>query len=198
MRKFKTKLGVAVAVASAMFSLNVAAETVTGNASVTVLNSFTLAETQALSFGTLVAFADDDAGNNATDVATATIAASDGTVTYAAAGNASLTEVSAGQVGIYTISGAAPNTVITITAPTSATLTDPSLTDTKQFTLGTFTTSVVTSGTPFTFDTDSTGTMVFNLGATLTTDATGTSGSSAAEAYADATFTGTFTVQADY
>ncbi|MBE1298830.1 MAG: hypothetical protein GJ680_02820 [Alteromonadaceae bacterium] len=194
MRKFKTKLGLAVA--SAVFSLNIsAAETVTGNASVTVLNSFTLAETQALSFGTLVAIA-DDLGSN---VATATIAASDGEVTYTSAGEASLTEVSAGQVGIFTITGAAPNTEIDITTPSSAaTLSDPSNSDTKDFTLNGFTTSVVTSGTAFTFDTDSTGTLVFNLGATLTTDATLGGSSSSAVAYGDATYTGTFTIAADY
>lgn len=191
------KLGVATAVAGALFAGQGLAETVTGNASVTVLNSFTLAETQALSFGTLVAFADDDA-SGAGGTATAVLAPSDGTLTITNAGNASLTEVASGQVGIYTITGAAPNTVINLTLPSSATLSDPSGTETKDFTLGSFTSSVVTSGTAFTYDTDATGQMVFNLGATLSTDATGASGSSAADAYADATYTGTFTVTADY
>ncbi len=197
MLKFKNKLGLAALVAGAMMSANITAETVTGNASVTVLNAFTITETQPLSFGTLVAFADDDAAG-AGGVATAELSSADGAISITNAGNASLTEVSAGQVGIYTISGAAPNTAITLTLPTSATLTDPSGTETKNFTLGTFTRTVVTSGTPFTTDTDATGTLVFNLGATLTTDATGASGSSAAEAYLDATYTGTYTVTADY
>jgi hypothetical protein len=177
--------------------MTVIAETAPGStASVIVQNSFTVTQTTPLSFGTVVAFANDLATTN--DVSTLVVSANPATADVIVNGTKSkLVTVVAGTPATFTIAGAAPNTALTITVPAAFTLTDPSSTDSKNFGVGTFTTFVTTSGTPFTFDTDGGGAMVFNMGATLTTDATLT-GTDVAVAYSSVTFTNTYTMTVNY
>ncbi|TMM43114.1 hypothetical protein FCS21_13365 [Colwellia ponticola] len=187
-----------LSVAAMLFTpATVFAESITANASVTVQNSFTLAETTPLSFGTVVAIAND---NTAPDLATLVVSATSGTADVATQGTvASLVAISPGTPATFTVSGAAPNTVLTITDASAFQLTDPSSTDTKVFDVSNFTKTVVTSGTPFTYDTDATGTLVFNYGATLSTSTpSGGAASDNAIAYDNVTFTGTYTMQVEY
>jgi hypothetical protein len=80
--------------------------------SLTVANSFTLAQTTAMNFGTFVALA-DTAGAN-----TATLTMDPGTGVIVAANNAPATFVLVSAVGasqgVYAISGAAPSTTLTV------------------------------------------------------------------------------------
>lgn len=173
------------------------AETVTANASVTVQNSFTLVETTPLSFGTILAIAND---HTTADLATLVVNPDGVTADLATGGTAAnIVSITPGTPATFTITGAAPNSVLTITDPAAFTLTDPSATDAKDFDVDTFTKSVVTSGTPFTYDTDATGTLVFNYGATLTTEQpAGGAASDNAIAYENVTFTGTYTMTVNY
>ena len=172
------------------------AETVTGGSSVTVQNSLTLTQDTALSFGTLVAFADADG------TATTYTVGSDGTTTAGADnGNASIVEVVAGVPGAFTVSGAAPQTLLTVSLPGAAIdLTDGAggVIDTKKFTVGTFEkTRTVSGGAGFTDTTDDAGVLSFDVGAVLTTDATGAA-AAASLPYADAAFSGTYTITVTY
>lgn len=197
-KKNKISCTMAVAAMALTFSGTVLAETGDGTASVVVQNNFDVTESQALSFGTVVAFAD---GAAATDSDTATLVVSpDGTTTDAVTPgtNASLLSVAPGTRAIFDVTGASPDTVLTIILPSDFTLTDPSsATDAKIFTVTDFTQAIVTSGSAFTYDTDSSGNLSFAIGATLGTDNTD-SGSSGAVAYENITFTGTYTVDVNY
>ena len=176
------------------------AETVTGTTSVTVQNGFDLAETTPLSFGTVVAIANS---NTAADLATLQVDSDGVTADVATPGNvASIVPIVAGTPGVFTVTNAAPNTLLTITLPangTAADLTDPSGTDANTFTLDFFERTIVTSGTAFTADTDATGTLAFNVGATLgTTTPAGGAASDATVPYENVTFTGSYTVMVEY
>ncbi|WP_189379295.1 hypothetical protein [Thalassotalea profundi] len=198
--KISRTLAITAAVSTLALTGNVLAETVNGTASVTVQNGFTLTQTTPLSFGTIVALADAD-GANSSDFATLKVD-SDGVtadvVDLSGATNASIVPISAGTPGQFTVSGAAPNTVLTITNPSAFTLSDPSAGDSKIFDVTAFTNDVVTSGSAFTYDTDATGTLVFNIGATLGTDNSLAGGTAAPVAYDNVTFTGTYTMTVDY
>ncbi len=175
-----------------------AADTVTSTATVQVLSTINIVETTALSFGTIAAFGDDTV---AAETATLTLPA-DGSATSVAlsatAADANIVEIVAGTPATYTISGAAPNTVISITLPTTETLTDPSATSANTFTVDTWTKSIVTSGTAFVYDTNATGDLVFNVGANLVTTAVGLTSTAVGEAYEDATYTSTYDVTVSY
>jgi hypothetical protein len=191
-------LKLAILSTAILSSIPVIAETAPGStASVVVQNSFTVAETTPLSFGTVVAFANNNSSVT-NDVATLVVSANPATADVIANGaTAKLVTVVAGTPATFTISGAAPNTALTITPPAGFLLSDPSATDSKDFGVGTFTTFVTTSGTPFTFDTDGGGGMVFNMGATLTTDAA-LATANVAIAYSSVTFTNTYTMTVNY
>jgi len=179
------------------FSPLATAETTLANASVVVQNSFVVAQTTPLSFGTIVAFAEN---NSSVTSDTASLLVNSDGVTADTITNGTLSKiipVVAATVATFTVSGAAPNTLLTITLPAAFDLTDPSLTDSKDFRVSTFTTSIVTSGSPFTYDTDGGGNMVFNMGATLTTDAT-LAVAVGAVAYSNVTFTNTYTMTVNY
>ncbi|MCK5575037.1 MAG: hypothetical protein KAI28_04450 [Sphingomonadales bacterium] len=173
------------------------AETITGNASVTVQNALTLTEDVALSFGTVVAIADDLAANQTTLTVNA-----DGTTTVGAvAGAARFIEVTAGNRGEFTVSGAAPQTNLTVTLPAAAiVLTDGAAgaVDTKQFDVDTFTKAIITAGgAGFTDTTTDTGTFTFGVGATLSTD-TLAGAATLAVPYADVNFVGTYSIEVTY
>ncbi|OIQ46898.1 MAG: hypothetical protein BM565_09315 [Gammaproteobacteria bacterium MedPE] len=194
-----TRIIAATALSTAVISSVSIAETGNGTASVEVKNSFDVAQTTPLSFGQIVAIATDLTGG--ADKATLTVNSDGSTADVIVDGTlASIVSITAGTAGTFTVSGAAPNTVLTIGSISDFKLTDPSGADTKEFDVTNLTTSVVTSGSPFTYDTDATGTLVFNVGATLETDTTGTtaSGSEVAIPYENVTFTGTYTVSVDY
>jgi len=200
MKNKLSRLFAVTAVSAAVMSGVSIAEDGAGTASVEVKNSFLVAQTTPLSFGQIVAIASDEALN--ADIATLTVN-SDGVtadVIVAGSSKASIVAITPGVAGTFTVSGAAPNTVLTVSAIADFTLTDPSTTDSKIFDVTNLTTTVTTSGTPFTYDTDGTGTLVFNVGATLETDSTGVvaSGSEAAIPYENVTFTGSYTVSVNY
>ncbi|WP_435276516.1 hypothetical protein ACMAZF_05935 [Psychrobium sp. nBUS_13] len=194
-----TRIIAATALSTAVISGVSIAETGNGTASVEVKNSFDVAQTTPLSFGQIVAIATDLTGG--ADKATLTVNSDGSTADVIVDGTlASIVSITTGTAGTFTVSGAAPNTVLTIGSISDFKLTDPSGTDSKEFDVTNLTTSVVTSGSPFTYDTDATGTLVFNVGATLETDTTGTtaSGSEVVIPYENVTFTGTYTVSVDY
>ncbi len=180
-----------------------AADTVTGSASVVVLSAISMVETTAISFGTIAAFAD---GTTAGTISTLTIPADGSAQSIVDAGTAKIVEIAAGNAATYTISGAAPNTVITITLPDEVggyvlgdvLLTDPAAVSDDEFYIDNFTKSIVTSGTAFTYDTDGTGTLVFNVGADLLTTDQGFLIGDLGAPYDDATYTGTYDVTVSY
>lgn len=168
-----------------------------GSASVTVQGGFDVTETTPLSFGTIVAIAND---HTTPDLATLVVDSDPNVADTATSGNAALiTPIVAGSPGTFTVSNAAPDTVLTLTTPADFQLTDPSASDTKAFDVSGFEFTVVQSGTAFTFNTDNTGTLIFNIGATLSTE-TPAGGAAADNAipYEDVTFTGTYTMAVNY
>ena len=189
--------------AALVSSTSVTAETAGGTASILVQNSFTLVQTTPINFGTVVAIADDDAVANVTDVGTL-ILSSDGVAadTITNAGNASIIAIVAGTAATFTVSGASPNTTLTVTLPGAFNLIDGSATDNKVFIVNAFTTTVTQNGPNdnFSYVTDAGGNLVFNMGATLITDNVQTgSGASAAEPYRDGvTYAGTYTMTVAY
>lgn len=199
MKNKLSRLLTVTAVSAAVISGVSIAETGNGTASVEVKNSFLVDQTTPLSFGQIVAIASDETG--AADKATLTVNSDGSTADVIVAGTkASIVAITPGVAGKFTVSGAAPNTVLTIGAIADFKLTDPSTTDSKDFDVTNLTTSVVTSGSPFTYDTDASGSLVFNVGATLETDTNGTvvTASAVAIPYENVTFTGTYTVSVNY
>jgi len=201
--KVSRLLALSALTATLATSISTAAETAPGTASILVQNSFTLVQTTPLDFGTVVAIADDDAANTLTDVGTL-IVDSDGVTadTVTNAGNASIIPIVAGTAVTFTVSGASPNTTLTVTLPGSFTLVDGSGTDSKVFTVSTFTTTVTLNGpgNNFAYITDGGGNLVFNMGATLITDnVQAGSTASAPEPYIDGTtYTGAYTMTVAY
>lgn len=196
MAKTNTKLTLLAAAGLIALVGSANAETIEGSASVTVQNAITIAQTTALSFGTIAAIADD----NGTSPKSATLVMGlDGVSVVTSDGDAQITEITTGNAGVFTISGAAAQTDLTITLPSSdIDLVDPSGTESKKFKVGTFAKGVVSGGgSGFSFTTDDNGELVFSVGATLTTDVAG-SGSGAADAYADTTYTGAYDVEVNY
>jgi hypothetical protein len=198
MKNKLTRLFAVTAVSAAVMSGVSFAETGAGTASVEVKNSFTVLQTTPLSFGQIAAIASEA---NA-EVVTLQVF-SDGTTAdlvddSAGASVASIVSITPGTAGTFTVSGAAPNTDLTIVLPTNVELKDPSSADDKSFYLTDFTTTSITSGTAFSYDTDATGTLVFNIGATLSTDNLIAANSTAQSLYKDVTFTGTYDVTVNY
>ncbi|WP_281560439.1 DUF4402 domain-containing protein [Thalassomonas sp. RHCl1] len=166
--------------------------------SVTVQNAFDLVEDTELSFGTIRATA-DPAGTN---VATLAIAA-DGSVTATPDNNATITQLTAGSVGQFTVSNAATFTDLTITFPGAATTLDNAIAPptSPDFTVDTWVAIVrggandgvaYNAGAP-NLQTDNTGTVSFDVGATLSTDANVTT-----SAYIDDVYDGDYTITVDY
>jgi len=174
------------------------AETITGNGSVVVQNSLTIVEDTPLSFGTIVAVADD---NGTAPLSSNIVMGVDGVATITnAASLAQIIQITPGSNAQFTVSGAAPQTLLTVTTPAGATtLADPSgSVETKVFDISAYTSGVVAGGgAGFDMTTDDTGTLVFAVGATLTTDTAG-AGTGAADPYADLTYTGTYSVTVAY
>lgn len=199
----------ALVAASAVFvsSAAVAQETVTGDATVTVSNAFTLQQDVAIDFGTLRIFNDED--NTSTGQVIVTIPGNTNPMTLVAAAptEASGTIIAAGVPGEFSISAAAPFTDLTIdfSSATAVELTNsaaPSTTPTFSVLFDDATTYIVggandglllNAGTTD-LTTDGTGAVGFRLGGVLTTDDTADAG----ETYADGAYTGTFALTVDY
>ena len=194
--KLNRALGLSIIVAGMTAGVANAADTVTANASVTVLSTINIVNTTPMSFGTIAAFGDGSGGG---DTATLTMPA-DGSATSVSyttsSAEANVVEIVAGNVAQFDITGAAPNTVINVTLPGAAsTLTDPAG-GANTFSLDNFTKAIITSGTAFTYDTDATGALSFAVGADLITTAAGLTAQG--EAYGNSTYTGTYDVTVSY
>ena len=164
--------------------------------SVTVQNAFDLVEDTELSFGTIRATA-DPAGTN---VATLAIAG-DGSVTATPDNNSTITQLTAGSVGQFTVSNAATFTDLTITFPGAATTLDNAIAPptSPDFTVDTWV-AVIRGGAndglayaASNLQTDNTGSVSFDVGATLSTDTVvSTSG------YIYDLYDGDYTITVDY
>ena len=172
-----------------------------GNAQVVVSSAITMVETSPLDFGTIAAF-----GNQATPANTAilTIPSSGAAPTVGIGGagvlgtDVNIISIIDGSPGIYSVTGAAPNTLLSVSTAGGTFLTDPSLSTTNRFALTTTGAYMTLNGSAntFTTDTDATGALTFQIGGTLATDATGLTGT--LQPYFDATYTGTFNVTVTY
>lgn len=181
------------------------AETATGDASVTVSNAFTLAQDTALDFGTIRAQV-SDAGGTTASVVTLTLPANGttptATETTAGVGtttNASINIINQGTPGTFSVSGAAPDSILTITFDSAFDLTitsgGPKFTatvDEAYITSGPNANRAYSPGVDDLF-TDSTGAVTFNVGGTLATDSAGS-----ATNYRDQTYTGSYTMTVNY
>ena len=157
-------------------------QTVNYTASVTVQNTFTVANTTPLSFGTVAAVSSTTAGTQAQIV----LQANSGTaaVTQGSGGSQSrLLSIVAPTPGVINISAAPPSTALTITNGSQISLTNPADSNAPGFL---FTPSAVGAG--FSSTTSATGTLTVNVGGTLTTK------QQLSSAYSDGTYTGTYAV----
>ena len=157
-------------------------QTVNYTASVTVQNTFTVANTTPLSFGTVAAVSSTTAGTQAQIV----LQANSGTaaVTQGSGGSQSrLLSIVAPTPGVISISAAPPSTALTNTNGSQISLTNPADANAPGFF---FTPSAVGAG--FSSTTSATGTLTVNVGGTLTTK------QQTQSAYSDGTYTGTYAV----
>jgi hypothetical protein len=158
-------------------------QTSTYTVSVTVDNAFTMTETTAMSFGTITALN----AVTAADVATLTMNGETGATSTSQAGgnNALIIEVTAGAPGVITITGAPPSTAMTITDPAAVDVTNPG----APTTTAKFSADLTAVGSGFSNTTSAAGVLVIKIGGALSTVV------DASLTYADATYTGTYSVQ---
>jgi hypothetical protein len=157
-------------------------QTVNYTASVTVQNTFTVANTTPLSFGTVAAVSSTTAGTQAQIV----LQGNSGTtaVTQGTGGSLSrLLIIQAPTPGVINITAAPPSTAITITQGSQVSLTNPADANAPGFF---FTPSAVAAG--FNSTTSAAGALTVNVGGTLTTK------QETVSAYSDGTYTGTYSV----
>mgnify|MGYP005853790721 CR=1 FL=1 len=216
---YKTKLIVGLAAAmglSVMHSANAADVDIT--ASVEVSNAFDVTASQQLSFGQISAFteavltADNGTGNTATlsipanPASAIAVASTDDTA-------AKIINIADGAPATIDVTGAAPDTALTITTPDAATTpidvtnVDPAITDKFAIT-GLTSYATLTGGSEFgtnatattkNFTTDANGDLSFNLGATLSTvEQSDAATAGTLVAYGDGTYQATVTVSVDY
>ena len=172
----------AVTAALAFGVIDAKAEDAGTNITAQVTNTFTWVETQALDFGEFIAV------NHGTDVSTITIDPTTGAPTYANTGAARITEITAGDRGIFDATNAAPSALMTLTLPTTVTLTCGTCpAGTEDFTVGNFVSDPTGAG----LTTDATGALTVGVGARLTTIAS-------ANSYEDGAYSGTYTVSLNY
>ncbi|MEQ8248172.1 MAG: hypothetical protein RID42_10895 [Alphaproteobacteria bacterium] len=157
-------------------------QTVNYTASVTVQNTFTVANTTPLSFGTVAAVSDTTLGTSQAQIV---LQANSGTaaVTQGVGNTSRLLSIVAPTPGVISISAAPPSTALTITNGAQISLTNPADGTAPGFF---FTPSAVGAG--FSSTTSATGTLTVNVGGTLTTK------QQVSGAYSDGTYTGTYAV----
>ena len=161
-------------------------QTVNYTASVTVQNTFTVAQTTPLSFGSVAAVASTTAGTQANIV----LSGNAGTtiVTQGVTSLSRLLTIVAPTPGVIAISAAPPSTLFTITQGPTVQLVDPATTGETTFD---FTPAAVCAG--FNCTTDAAGALTINVGGTLATRVQ-TSGGAEDNGYSDGTYTGTYAV----
>jgi hypothetical protein len=195
-----TSLTLAGGVALSLFSSsNAYAESVTtATATVIVQNAFSLVESTPINFGTVRAVADPLGGTNFASL----ILAPAGTTTVADAGNSAMTALSPATAGLFTITGAAAFTDLTVTFPADFELITsgaPGTAPNFSILQANWTGTVVggandgtTGGTPVP-QTDLNGDVALQVGTTLTTDVNASS-----SPYLDATYAATYTMDISY
>ena len=176
----------AVALSLAVFAFcasDAMAEDAGTNVDVVVQNAFTFTEDTALNFGTMVAISDP--------TFTATVAIDPTTGIGAPAsggGSAQIIPLGGSAQGAFTVSGAAPNTQLTLTLPASVTLNCAACSGSQpDFTVNAFLDNAVGADVL----TDGSGGATFNVGATLNTI-------TSANPYEDGTYSGAYTVSVNY
>jgi hypothetical protein len=204
LNKITKILGATLVLTASSYTSNALAASVNSTATTTVQNAFVLTEDTALDFGTVRATQDASGGTN---ISKLKLSSSDGTITLTAdpAGTSTLSQLSAGSVGQFTVSGAAAYVDLKIVVPGTFNLsnaTAPSTSPDLVVTLPEFTVRggandgdayVATTGNE-NLQTDSTGTVSFDLGATLSTDtATDTT-----TQYIDDVYSGTYAIEVTY
>jgi hypothetical protein len=187
------------------------AETVSLDATVDVLNTFSLVQDSAISFGVVRATASTDAANTAYVVlpASPTGAITNDTTTGANSTSVpAMSVLTAGAPGQYTVSGAAAFTSLNISVDSnSVNLVGSGIPPAKPsyFTLGSLTMKDATnpakslSSTPDTLTTLADGSLVFTVGGTLTTaDNADTVTDFTDGNYQDGTYSGSLTLTVEY
>lgn len=172
----------AITAALAFGMLDAQAETVATTVTATVNNSIGFSETTALSFGTFTAKSDT------ADTSTILLQP-DGTTTVTNGTNSRIVALSAAQVGVFDVTGAAPSTSLTLAIPTSAvTLTCGACTGSNPtFSVGTWTSTPAVGS----LTTDGSGDATINVGATLSTITN-------ANPYEDGSYSGSYSVSVNY
>jgi hypothetical protein len=187
-------------------SSNVFAETVSdATATVTIQNAFTLVETTPINFGTLRAFHDQTGTTNIASL----ILTPAGTSSITEVGTAKMTSLVPATPGLFSVTGAAPFTDLTVVFPAAITKlvavgapgTSP---DFQIAAAGAGWAGTIEGGAndgavldTTTFDnlqTDVNGEVALNVGATLTTDVATTR----TTAYIDAAYTATYSLEIKY
>ena len=202
--KFQNKLKLVAAFVTGVAALSaVQAADVSVDASVVVNNTIDVTVNSPLDFGSIAAFAN----NNATAaLATLTIPADPAgtpTATNDATGTARIIVLSPGSAADVSVAGAAPNTLLTVTvAAATTTLDDPANIAPDGFTMGSFTQFAYLEGNGQSFGTttDGTGALGMSIGGTLSTvtPTGGAAGTDVAVAYTDATYVGSLEVTVNY
>lgn len=177
-----------------------AEQVTTATVTTTVQNAFTLVETTPLNFGTVRAVADN---TGAANIAILTLSPAGAIVPTAGVANSALTSLGGANAGVFTVSGAASFTNLTVTFPADFTLTngaappgspvfDVLQADWVGTIVGGANDGVTYAGGNM--QTDVTGAVALNVGTQLKTDsAVGTTGQ-----YLDAAYTGTYTMDISY
>lgn len=188
MRLMRTT-AIALSVAALAFSAsNAKAEDAGTTIDATVQNAFTFTEDSALNFGTIVAISDPSE--------TASYVVDSGTGPAApttTGGSALIIELTPGAAGNFSISGAAPNTALTIQLPANTTMNCGACSGSQpDFDLTAWEDSEGgTTAVPATTTTDGSGQASFTVGATLSTR-------TSANPYEDGTYSAAYTVSVNY
>jgi hypothetical protein len=182
-------------------SSNVFAETVSdATATVTIQNAFILVETTPINFGTLRAFHDSAGG---TDIASLVLTPS-GTSSIVEAGVAKMTSLVPATPGLFSVTGAAPFTDLTVVFPVAVTnlvaVGAPGTSPDFQIASADWTGTVAggaNDGAIYAasnLQTDVNGEVALNVGTTLTTDTATTRTS----AYIDAVYSANYSLEINY
>ena len=176
-----------VVAAATLSQANAQSQTVNYSASVTVQNTFSVGGWESVTFGTVAAISSPTAGTQAQIVMQAIGGAA--SITQGSGGSASrLLTIVAPEPGKIMITGAPPNTTLTITPGSTVQLVNPADANATQFD---FTPSAVAMD--FNPVTDSAGGLNVMVDGTLKTRLQQGAGSESA-GYTDGTYTGTYSV----
>lgn len=184
--KIATVGAVALGVACLAADAQAQTEKVTANVNAVVDNSFTLAETTIMNFGTIVAKADMVGNTTATLTIDSTGALTPVPTGPAAARFVIFNSANASQ-GVFNVTNAAPSTKVAISFANPVALNCALCANAPDITIGAFTHDAGANPT-----TDANGALTFNVGATLTTVP------APANQYEDGAYAGTYDVLVSY